>query len=353
MAALEFGDQPDYYDTDQLPRFWDLSSDMEVASGEGYGGADAWEAGSAGAYAVKFPAGVHPTRWGFVVRVKIDALPASAVIILAVVDVGDPPAVHLSAVLNTDGTVSIYRGTEVGTVLGSSSEVLPSDGSTFRLGFDGLISPATGNAAIWFAAGTDALVEICQCGGVNTDGVGSGVRRGVYIGGAPDVFLSYLYTQGAGTMPDAPLCDVLMPDADSALMDWAPEGAANMADATDESPANDDDDYGYALEVNDRYALEHATAPARSQYLGTRQVATVQNAEDTALPGSPLITVPTYTFTPLIRASSGSVVLGSPRSVTSTDWKGVDHVAAVNPFTGLPWSTATINDAAFGGKTTV
>lgn len=356
MANFEFGDTPDYYDTAQLPRYWDLASSMEVAAGDGYGGGDAWEGGGADAYAVAFPASVHPTRWGMVVRVKIDALPAAANILLAVVDAGDPPEIHVSAVLNSSGTVSIIRGDTGGTILGTSSGVLPSDGSTFRLGFEGLISPVAGNATVWFAAGTDPLAELVQVGGVNTDGVGSGVRRGVYLGGVPDVFLSQLYCQGSGTLPEAPLCDVLMPLEDSELMQWdvePSESPPNMSAVTDEVPANDDSDYGFSTELGQSYALHHETAPARTNYLGTRSVALVENAVLEAPAGSPPTPAPSYTFTPLVRNAGGSLDVGSAHSVSDAEWIAVDRVYPTNPFSGLPWTTAAIDAFAWGGRTTV
>lgn len=356
MASFEFGDQPDYYDTATLPRYWDLSNDMDVAGGEGLAGSDAWEGGGSGAYVVKFPLVVHATRFGFIVRVKIDALPASPLIVLGAPDAGDPPALQVCCTINADGTVSIYRGDSTGTLLATSADVLPSDGSTFRLAFTGLISPTSGNAAVLFAAGDDALVEIAQAGGVDTDATGSGVRRGVYLGGVTDVFTSHLFTQGSGTLPHSPIVDVLMPLDDSTLQDWSvepPGSPVNMADATDDVPANDDTDYGYSTAVNQRYALQHATAPSRLSYLGVQTVALVQNAEDSTPPGSPALTVPTYTFTPLIKNDGLSVSLGAVRSVTASDWKGVENPQRVNPFTGLPWTTATINAYGWGGKTTV
>jgi hypothetical protein len=339
---FEFGDQPDYYDTATLPSYWDLSNDMTVAAGEGLGGADAWEGDAAGAYVVKFPAGVDTTGFGFVVRLKIDSLPGADTILLGAVDAGDPPALQVCCVLNTDGTVSIYRGDEGGDLLATSAAVLPDDGSTFRLAFSGTISPTSGSAKVWFAADNDPLAIIVQAGGVSTDATGSGVRRGVYLGGDADIFASYLYTQGGGTLPQSPLCDVLLPDDDASPMDWTAEPSGTMASVTDEQPANEDTDYGYAGVVDDQYALEHETAPARSQYLGTRHVALVQNVEAT----------PTYTFTPLI-AVGGVVTTGPTRSVSDSVWTGVDWSTSVSPFSGLPWTTAAINAAAFGGQTTV
>lgn len=356
--AFEFGDQPDYYSTAHMPRYWDVChEDMEVASGDGYGGANAWTASSEGAYAVKFPADVDQRSFGQVIRCQIDSLPSGPVTLLGVVDapgLGSPetPLVQCSAVLNPDGTMSIYRGDASGTVLATSITEVPT-GSHVRIAFSGTVDPVSGTATVWLGE-TDGtpLVAIAQVGGGNTDATGSGQRRGVYMGGAPDIFTSYLYCQGAGTLPANPLCDIVQPNQDSGLQDWTTyptSSPVDMAAVTDEAPANDDSDYGVAPAVDAQYALEmDPISTSRLQILGVRLVVLVERIVPPE-PDAPLA----GTFTPLMRSKGGGVSLGDVRTISDSEWIGVDQSWAVNPFTGDPFTPATINASAWGGVASV
>lgn len=357
--ALEWGDQPEYYNTAHMPRYWDVChEDMEVASGDGYGGANAWTASSEGAYAVKFPADVDQRSFGQVIRCQIDSLPSSPVTLLGVVDapgLGSPetPLVQCSAVLNPDGTMSIYRGDASGTVLATSITEVPT-GSHVRIAFSGTVDPVSGTATVWLGE-TDGtpLVAIAQVGGANTDATGSGLRRGVYMGGAPSIFTSYFYTQGAGTLPNDPLCDVVLPSVDSDLQEWTTIPASdpvNMAAVTDETPANDDTDYGVAFDAGARYALQMGTVPDRSRILGVRVVPLVKLV--VLAPDLP-VTELAGTFAVLVRNSAGGINVGEVRTVTGDEWVGVDRVWPVNPFTGEPFTTALINAYAWGGVSSV
>lgn len=352
--AFEFGDQPDYYTTEQMPRFWDLShADMEVSAGDGYGGADAWTASSQGAYAVKHLTGIDAKHFGLMMRCQIDDLPSAPLTLLAVVEASPSvPVVQCSAVLNTDGTMSIYRGDDGGTLLATSVTTVPT-GSQVRIGFSGTVDPVSGKATVWLGTGSAALVAIAQVGGANTDDAGTGQRRGVYMGGAPDIFTSYFYCQGGtGALPRNPLCDIVLPDEDSDLQEWdtyPTSTPVNMADATDETPANDDSDYGFANAVDARYALEMDDVSAsRLQILGVRLVVVVKRIaapeDDAPLAG---------TFTPLLRNGSGGVNLGDVHTISDTEWIGVDQCWAAYPFTGLPFTPTTINASAWGGIATV
>lgn len=352
--AFEFGDQPDYYTTAQMPRYWDLChADMQVSAGDGYGGADAWTASSEGAYAVKASADMDRRYFGLVMRIQIDAYPAAPLTLLGVVDASPTtPVLQCSAVLNDDGTMSIYRGdADTGVELATSVAVVPT-GSQVRIGFSGTIDPGSGKATVWLATGSGALIPIAQVGGANTDATGSGQRRGVYMGGAPDIFTSYLYCQGAGTLPANPLCDIVQPNQDSGLQDWTTyptSSPVNMAAVTDEAPANDDSDYGVAPAVDAQYALEmDPISTSRLQILGVRLVVLVERIVPPE-PDAPLA----GTFTPLMRSEGGGVSLGDVRTISDSEWIGVDQSWAVNPFTGDPFTPATINASAWGGVASV
>ncbi len=350
---FEFGDQPDYCTTGTLPRYWDLyDNDMEVAAGDGFAGANGWTASSADAYLVRFPVGVDTREFGFVVRLYIDSLPGSDAIILGAVDappLGSPgsPLLQVCAVLNTDGTMSIYRGdVATGTLLATSSSAVPT-GAHVRLGFSGTIDPSNGSATVWLGIDGDpdeTLQPLVQVGGVSTDDTGSGRRRGVYMGGTPDLVTSHLYTQGGGTLPNNPLATVLYPGADTSLQDWSmePDTADDLVDVISDVTPNDEDDYGFASAVGDSFAVTHETMPDLAGILGVRSVATVR---------SPDLPTPTFTYTPLSRSGGGAVRTGTLRSITPS-WTGADKVDPVNPFTGLPWTPDEINATGWGGRTT-
>lgn len=349
--AFEFGDQPNYYTTALMPRYWDLcSSGMEVASGDGFDGANGWTASGADEFAVQYPRSVDTGAFGFVMRLYIDSLPGAAAILLGAAEAPDPgspttPRLQVCCVLNTDGTVSIYRGDSGGTLLATSADTVPT-GDHVRIAFAGTIAPVNGSAAVYLGVdgGSDETLQLLvQAAGVSTDDVGTGRRRGVYMGGTPDLVTSYLYTQGGGTLPQNPLCDVQFPDADTSLNDWGAEpGGSSNASEINETAADDDTSFVYASTVNDSFAVEHETQDAKAQILGVRVVATVANEEAS----------PSYAYRPLIRSAGGGVSLGVAKTVTDS-WIGVDLNAPVNPFGGLPWTAAAINGSGFGGRTTL
>lgn len=354
MATFEFGDQPDYYDTDTMDLYIGIRhASTFVQAGEGYGGAKAWSAGAENAYAAWFPLVVHPTQFGFVIRCRVETLPSGPSLLLAACDqaTGSPPGpgVQVCCALNADGTISIYRGDPTtGTLLSTSTVTVPMGAPAFRLAFQGVISPTAGSAVVSIAQdggspSPELLTPITQVGGVNTDFVNSGVRRGVMLGAAPDVWMSYFYCQGAGTLPEDPLCDVVMPEADSNLMEWFPQPDNNDPyENIDEIPHDFDDTYIYSEEINARFAVKHANVPIRIQTLGARFVAVVRDEASEVV-----------TYTPLMRSAGGANELGAATSVYNDDYiRMVDHVASLNPFTGLPWTSAQVNASFWGGQTT-
>lgn len=271
MARSVWHDQPDYYTTATLPRFWtEAHADAEVAAGEGYLGGAALTGATEDAYVLTLSTGLSDSvEFGVGCRLKIDALPAADKIIFGITTTGGELQCCLS--LNTDGTVSLWRGAMT-TLLATSTDALAT-GSQLRLGMTGIIDEANGAIEAW--RNRDPIARV---NGINTAGASPSTWGGVYVGLAPDLYHSHLYAQaGYADLRPGYVVRVLRPTI-ALFTGYAPSGAASIPEAIDDPTPDDDASYIYASAIDRRYCVEHdALVAADTRILGTRMIALVRN----------------------------------------------------------------------------
>lgn len=337
MARAVWHDQPDYYTTATLPRFWSVAhADAEVAAGEGYDGGSALTGATEDASVVTFSTGLSDSvEFGLGCRLKIDALPSAEKIILGITTTGGD--LHCCLTLRTDGKVSLYRG-DMADLLATSGDALAT-GSQLRLGMTGVLDEANGALEVYL--NRDPIARI---NGTNTVAASPPTWGGVYVGLAPDVFQSHLYAQaGYGDLRPGYVVRVLYPTGEPLFTGWDPNTGtvADIPAAIDDPTPDDDTTYIRARALDVRYCVLHDPIDD-VRILGARTIALVRN-----LSGS------SPSFTPFVRHADGRLDFGDWRSVVDSAWRAIDRWYQRNPFTGDPWTPDDLAAAGWGGHTDV
>jgi hypothetical protein len=335
MARSVWHDQPDYYTTATLARFWtEAHADAQVIAGEGYLGGAALTGATADAFVMTLSTGLSGSvEFGLGHRIKIDALPAAEKILLGITTTSGAD-LHVCLTLRTDGKVSVWRG-DLADELATSADALET-GTQLRLGMTGILDEANGTVEVWLDR--DPIVRI---NGVSTVAGTPSTWGGVYVGLAPDIFQSHLYAQaGYADLRPGYVVRVCRPIEPALYTGYAPVGAATIPAAIDDPTPDDDTTYISAPALDRRYCVLHDPI-TDERILGTRMVALVRNVSGT----SP-------TFAPLIRNVDGEGVDVDPwRSVVSTAWRAIDRWDQRNPFTDAPWTAAEVTGCGWGGET--
>jgi hypothetical protein len=333
MARAVWHDQPDYYTTATLARFWnEAHADAEVIAGQGYLGGSALTGATEDAYVLTFATGLSDsTEFGIGHRLRIDTLPSAEKILMAVTTTGGD--VHVAMTLRTDGKVSVWRGAMTALLATSASAL--TTGSQLRLGMTGVLDEANGAVEVWL--NRDPIVRV--------NGIGTAVAPstwgGVFVGLAPDLFQSHLYAQaGYADLRPGYVVRVCRPIEPALYTGYVPVGTATIPAAIDDPTPDDDTTYIAASALDQRYCVQHDPI-TDERIVGTRAIALVRNASGT----SP-------SFAPLIRNADGHGVDVDPwRSVVSTAWRAIDRWDQRNPFTADPWTAAEVNACGWGGET--
>lgn len=332
---LLWADQPDYYNTTLLPRYWDAEhADAQVNSTSGYLGLSALTGASIDAYVLKYLYGQSDFEYfGMGHRMKIEAIPSAEKVILAAVD--GAGAIQCCVTLRTDLKLQLYRG-NISASLATSATAL-STAKEYRIGFKGRISPVEGFVEVYID--NDVFVRIS---GVNTAATSPAVWRGIQIGLFPSYYVSHMYAgQGTGALLHDFLGVVKRPAA-IRTNEWATIGAGSLDDALDETTANDDTDYAQTNAVGNRFATEFEDITSTTQYVyGTRNVMVVRN----------LAAGPSTTIKPVVINPDGDRHYAEFRSCSDSEWRAIDRFDRVNPFTGERWQVSEVNgNYGWGGE---
>ena len=336
MAGMDlvWRDQPDYYDTATLntPRLWTtVHYDAIVEAGEGYNGQNALSGAAEDAFVTKaLPvAGSDTPRLGY--RLRVDTLPSADLVILGAID-GDG-VIQVCVVLRDDGKLAIWRG-PMDTELAVSDDAI--DLSTeLRLGFRAMVAKAGGSAEVFLDG--ESIVGVSDENTAHTDLYG---WNGIYVGLAPDIFVSHLYAgTGTGDLPHDHMVTVRFPVATGTYVEWA-ANTGTVPAAIDDAASDEDTTYIASGGVGSRFTVTLDTLDAHSAIYGTSAVALVKNAVDSGSPSFAHVLV-----------ADGSTVYGPWQSSVQEEWRALSENYPVNPLTGDPWTTDELNAIDRGGRT--
>jgi hypothetical protein len=333
LIEVGWHDQPDYYNTALMSRFWDtVHADARVVASKGYGSQRAWTGASEAASIIKYFTLDENKNFGFGYRLLVEDYPSAEKILLAAVE--EDGTVQLCVSIGTDGTLAVWRG-NLTTMLGDRSTDAVSAFSSLKFGFRGRVDRTDGFAEV-FVNG-NSVIRVDE---VNTAATDPAEWHGLYVGLAPDIYQSHAYMgTGDGALRPGYLVKVLRP-ASIHTNEWS-ANTGTIDDAMDEADADDDTTYAFSTAFGQRFAVTLDTMLDTPIIYGTRSVFLVRNLADS---GSP-------SFASLIRDEDGRRDTSHWKSCTSDAWRAIDRFDRLNPFTGLPWTVGDINACGWGGET--
>ncbi len=247
---------------------------------------------------------------------------------------GDAATSQVTLTANTDGTLSVKRGTASGTVLGTTTLSLTS-GVWYYIEFKATINNTTGsftvnvNGAQWLTASSQ-----------NTRSTANNSANQIAIGntGTPVVEFDDFYSEDAGNFLGDCRVETKLPTGNGTSSQFTPSAGTNWQNV-DENPATDDTDYN-----SDGTAghIDGYTYPALTTTAGNiKAVMTVPILRNDAA-GS-------VTAASLYR-SGGTNYFGTTNTVGSTTYTSYIDIQATDPNTSAAWTVANVNACEFGIK---
>lgn len=263
----------------------------------------------------------------------------------ALASISDGSTEQVSMVINTDQTISVYRGSAAGTLLGTSSYAIPLN-TYIHIGWKTTVGN-TGSSVVHVWEDGDAVAQVVlNLTGVDTQNTASAQWNGYGIGpvstGSND-FCNWVVMDGSGTTNKdllGPL-DVVSryPNGSGNNSEWARSTGVDQWRTVDDPTSFDDVDFNAADSVNLVDVLEMEDMPSPDQ----------------TLYGVVAVRV-------LRREGSGSVSVasvmrqGSTNTVGSAVSPGADYETDATPYDtlpdGAPWTAAGWNAVQLGYKRT-
>lgn len=333
---------PDFYATADLSRVWsEAHADAIVVSGDGYDGKNGLSASDTDAYVVKYLRGSDHAGFAVGCRIRVDTLPAAAQMLLGVVEGNGTVQVCVS--LNTDGTLSVWRGAMT-TLLATSTETV-TIGTDHRLGFKGRVSLSTGEAEVHLDSTRDVENPIIQISDVNTEETDHGAWQGLLVGLTTDVVMSHMYAlDGSGTVTGL-LHDLYVktafPAEDGDRAEWDPN-TGTLPEAIDDPTPDDDTTYIEALALHRVYSVAMDSLDDAAHVYGAQLNVMVRNFADTGLS-------PSHEM--LFRDGDDHDWFTGWQSAQSDLWKSLYEIWDRHPGTNEPFTMGDLNAAEFGGRT--
>ena len=348
-----FGDNPDRYDTDTLPYYWDQAGTNYSPGGtpgvraDGYLGRPALTGIGGHAFVGIYPRlpDINPGSKfkGFTGgRYLFESFPAEPEYLFAFVTGGGQ--IQIMAVINPDGSLSIYRGFFAEELKGTVAPL--STDQFYRLGFTATMASSNGTATIW--NGTTRLLTFA---GLTADteefeGFGWG---GVVWGLPENCALSHYYVGDVfGTQPSIVpgfYADIRTVTGAGSFVDWLPT-AGTYPTVLNVAPP----DFINRLQADtdlQRFSAEMDAITNRGPFYGVQSTQLVRNGFSDDPQYRPL----------LERGGIGddAGLLGDLRipSPATMDWRAIRRLDWGDPFTGEGWSKDTINSARWGGQVRV
>lgn len=247
--------------------------------------------------------------------------------------------IQIHAVLNTNGTISIYRGTGTGTLLGTTSTAL-SINTWYYIEFG---SSFVNSSIINFRInGVDALTLSAQ----NTNPAASGKANAIRLTSSTSttvLFDDWYVNNYVGPSPNNSfLGDVRMefdvPSSDGAYTAWTASAGARYA-AIDDTTPDGATTYIYTSNPTDKDSANFGSLSGPTQQ--------VLAASLWASAGTD---AGTHTFKMFTQPSlaTNATIYKSPAYTFGTSYSYFENVWDINPQTGAAWTVAEANAAQFG-----
>jgi hypothetical protein len=239
--------------------------------------------------------------------------------------------------IGSTGTISVYRGSEAGTLLGTGGSV--PFGSWFHLEFDVTVHDSTGAVDVYLNG-----ASVISVSGVDTKNTAVAGAASVKFTGPSNATNPYLYIDdvvitNTFAQIGAAIVQTLYPTGAGATTQWTPSAGANYA-AVDETTGDGDTTYVSTSTLNniDTYAFGDLTANS-----GAVLAVAVNIVGRADAGGSPQVT-------PVLRPGSTDR-LGTGVAQTATYANG-QSIWETNP-DGGSWTEAAVNASEAGIKKTV
>jgi hypothetical protein len=339
-VALRFCDSFDHYNTAQIPRKWSgVIGAPTIQSGTARtGSAMKTTGGSVGAY----KALTAQSTWivGFASNLEATATGA----LLTLYDTSNAaPQVTLKA--ESSGLLTVRRGSDSGTVLGTTSSAHPI-GAWCYVELKVLISGTVGTVDVQING-----VNVLSLTGQNTKSTAAATADTIIVNSAVPTANGSGYTQnreiddlyvcdGTGAANNTFLGDVtvqcVFPTGAGATTGWAHTGAATNWQAVSETPADDDTSYVSTSSVGAVDSYAHGAVGAGTVF-GVQLCLEARKTDTGA-----------RVIQPLVRSGGAD----SPGSMVplSTSYQIYTDIRETDPNTGLAWTTSGINAAEIGEK---
>jgi len=245
---------------------------------------------------------------------------------------------------NTNGTLSVYRGT---TLLGAPSALALAAGVTYYIELVAVIDPTVGTVDV-LVNGVSWIALTNQ----NTRATASSTWDEVVLGklvstATPNTwdFDDVYLLDGSGPAPwNGPLGDVRVdarfPTAEGASSAWTPSTGSDNALTVDEAAPNDDTDHNTTATVGatDTFVMQDAPLPGATIY-GVQHCLALKKMD-----------AGVCTVAPVIR--HGGVDYPGANFSPSTSYAYGLQIVQTNPGTGAAWIEADFNAAEFGYRKT-
>jgi hypothetical protein len=350
--ALLFMDSFDHYVTADLTEKWTTASGGTTSISAGAGrrsSAAARITFASNGYLLK---GVGASGATAIVGCAFRASALGGQQILGVYDAG-VNATHVYLTVNSDGSLTAYRGSaiagvansgNVGTVLGSSAAGVLSANVYAYVELKVLLSDTVGTVTVR-VNGLPVITRTAQ-----DTAQGSLVWTAAWIGNVTSTISASLdfddlyVCDGSGAAPCNDLLgdvrvDVRLPTAAGASTGWTPSAVVNWQNVDDATP-NDDTDYNATTTLSATDTFVTQDAPVVGATIFGLQHCLNAKKMDTG----------TCTVAPVIR--HGGVDYPGVHLAPSTAYAYALAIAAVNPATGAAWTEADFNAAEFGYQRT-
>jgi len=250
----------------------------------------------------------------------------------------DGTTIQVSIVVNANGTISCYKGSTFGTLLGTSAQVL-SAGAWYYIETSVTINSSTGSIKV-NVAGANWL----NITGVNTNNSGNNWTNLVCLGSmgaGGNIIIDDLYIRSDGTLM-----------GDQRVQTIYPNGVGAMAQFTRG---------GSTINAQNYQQVNEATPDDDTTYVYT-PVAGIGNVDTYTYPAIATTTgtVAGVMVCPMMKNDAGGVVSGQAvyrigttnyfgaTSSLGASYLGYPDLSTVNPATSLAWTISDVNSAQFG-----
>jgi len=271
--------------------------------------------------------------WTLGFAYKVGSLPGVNTGICMFSDAG---TIQLSLRVNSDGTLSVLRGSPVATVLATSTQSI-SAGVWYHIQFQGTIHNTTGAYTLRVNS-TDWLTASSQNTRVSANNSANQVGLGGYATSAIVVSYSDFFAESSTTFHGDCLVETKFATGAGTTTNFTPSAGSNYQNVDEATP---DDDTTYNSSVTTGH-IDLYTYPALTTGAGAvKAVVTVPVLRNDA--------AGTVTVQSVYR--SGAVnYFGASNNIGSTTYAPYKDIAAVDPNTSAAWTIAAVNSCEFGLK---